>query len=395
LVARAEALAPVVRGRALETEQLRCLPDATMVDIERAGFFEALVPKRWGGMGLGLEALCGVARAIAHGDGSTAWALAFMMEHNWMACHLGMEVQEQLYAERPCIKAAAPLQPGGTAVGVDGGYLLTGKFSYASGVMNSEWTFATAFVGEGEAKTQRIFLVRVADVTLHDDWHFSGMCGTGSASFSTQSLFVPEGYSILTADFFSADSHPGAEHAESLYRYPIMQGLLAMMAAIALGCGEAVVEIGREKLGTSAPWGRKRLDRELSRQRWLKAHQIVRTARLVYDALLAKVIEMGETRQVWSLEDLAQLEMDIGAVGHLCKDAARLVADGSGSSAYNLREPLQRYLRDLQVLANHLGMDEDVVGERSSRWLLGLGLGESDPGLHKALKLNTEKATAS
>jgi alkylation response protein AidB-like acyl-CoA dehydrogenase len=379
MIERARRLVPIIRARARDAEQLRRLHDETMRAVEEAGFLQMLVPKRWGGMGLGLRALCEVARELAHGDASAAWTIAFMIEHNWMACHLDMALQKKLYAQRPYIRMAAPLIPDGKAERVPGGFRVTGKWRYASAMGNSDWVFVSSPVQEEGEAVVYCFLMPKDDVTVHDEWYFAGMAATSSTNVSAKDAFVPEEMAIPMDIFHTTTGHPGAVHEESLYRYPILQSLFSMMAAIIVGAAEAVVALGRERLKQHAPWGILRVTRETSRMRWGIAHQKARCARLVYDDLLNTAIRKGETQEPWSLEDEGQMALDLMAIGTLCKEAARIILDGSGSSAFQLDNPLQRYLRDIDVLANHIGFDEDVVGERGSRWVLGLGRVPGDP----------------
>ncbi|MCC6826717.1 MAG: acyl-CoA dehydrogenase family protein [Novosphingobium sp.] len=393
LIRRAEALVPGIRQRSREAEMLRRLPDATMKEVEEAGLIEALSPRSFGGHGLGLRALCEVARTLAHGDTSTAWVVSFLMEHNWMACYFDMSAQRRIFADKPYLLAAAPLQPGGTAERVPGGFLVTGVFRYASAVMNSDWTFASTSVTEADgSKDQYTFLIPLRDVTVHDEWFFSGMAATGSTNVEAKDVFVPDDLAMPTSRLHSMKGIVGTEHPEGIYRYPILPALYAMMAAMALGCGEAAVELYRQKLQTSAPWGLTRIDRESARVRWLKAHQNVRLARMLYLEMMRTVIRKGEGQEDWALEETAQVEFDRVTAAHLCKDAIRLIADGAGSSAFHLDDPIQRYLRDIDVLANHIGMDWDLAADRDSRWLLGLGRNATDP--HAAIRTPATASTA-
>jgi alkylation response protein AidB-like acyl-CoA dehydrogenase len=379
MIERAKRLIPMIRERAKDAEQIRRLHDETMREVERAGLLQMLVPKRWGGMGLGLRALCEVARVLAHGDSSAAWTIAFMIEHNWMACHFDMEVQKKLYAKKPYIRMAAPLIPDGKAERVPGGFRVTGKWRYASAMGNSDWVFVSSPVKEDGEDVVTCFLMPIKDVTVHDEWFFAGMAATSSTNVSAKDAFVPEEMAMEMEIFHTTDQHPGAVHEEPLYRYPILQSLFSMMAAIIVGSAEAVVELGKDRLRESAPWGIKRVTLQTSRFRWGVAHQKARCARLVYDDLLKTAIRKGDAQEPWSLADEGQMALDLMVIGTLCKEAGRIILDGSGSSAFQLSNPLQRYLRDIDVLANHIGFDEDVVGERGSRWVLGLGRVPGDP----------------
>jgi alkylation response protein AidB-like acyl-CoA dehydrogenase len=179
--------------------------------------------------------------------------------------------------------------------------------------------------------------------------------------------------------FYSADRHPGVDHAEPFYRYPLLPPLLVMLAAIAVGSAEGALELGRARLWETAPWGVRRIDRAGSRVRWAAAGQDVRCARLLYQDMLARTVSRGDARQEWSLEEQGQHDLDVATTTHLCKKAIAALLDGCGSSAFQRSDPLQRYLRDISVVASHLANDWDVVSERASRWLLGLGRSPTDP----------------
>jgi alkylation response protein AidB-like acyl-CoA dehydrogenase len=373
LVERVAALRPLFRARAREAESRGRLTDDVLEALERTEVFRALTPKRWGGLGLGLRCLCEVARVAANADASTAWVTCFLMEHGWMACRLPLAAQQKLFAGGGgSIKAAAPLAPGGSAARAPGGFRASGKWRYASGIAHADWVFVSCHVEEAGARVPWMFLVPVASVAVHDDWHVSGMRATSSASVSATDLFVPEEMAIELERFFSADGHPGAVHEESIYRYPILPGLLVMLTAVALGSAEGALELARAKLHETAPWGIRRIDRAQSRARWAAAHQHVRCARLLHRDMLARVVEKGEAGKAMSVEEDGQLALDVATTTHLCKDAVAGLLDGCGSSAFQLDDPLQRHQRDLAVIASHLGNDWDVVTERGARLVLGL-----------------------
>jgi len=374
LVERVAALAPLVRERAREAEAAGRVTDDVMAALEETGVFRALTPRRWSGMGLGLRCLCEVARTLARADASTAWATAFLVEHNWMACRMGLAAQQRLFGDgRGYVKAAAPLAPGGSAVRVPGGFRISGHWRYASGIAHADWSFVSCIVEEGGGRVPWMFLVPVGSVRIHDDWHVSGMCATSSASLSAEELFVPGEMALELERFFSADGHPGAGHEEPIYRHPILPGLLVMLAAISLGTAEGALELARAKLSQTAAWGIHRIDRPQSRARWAAAHQDVRCAGLLYREILARTGAKGDAGEPRSLAEDGQLDLDVATVTHLCKDAVASLVDGCGASSFKLDDPLQRAHRDLCVAANHLGNDWDVVTERGARLVLGLG----------------------
>jgi 3-hydroxy-9,10-secoandrosta-1,3,5(10)-triene-9,17-dione monooxygenase len=381
MIARAWALVPEIRASAAESERLRYIQPAVMQKIQDAGLFQLMVPKRFGGMGLGFRPFVEIGRIFARGDASTAWASTFIIEHNWMACHLPMEGQERIFDGRNEVKASASLQPDGVAVKVDGGWEITGTWRYASGTGNSDYAMVSCHEGEPGAQKTRAFWLPLTDVVVHDDWFMSGLSASSSCTLSGEKVFVPDYYSIDTSEFHSATGHPGAVHEESSYRYANVQSVNQVFAAIALGSAEEVVARGKELLPRSRPWGLARTDREASRVRWGKAYQLVRMATLLYENSLRMIIRKGEAVEAWSDEDAAHIALDHATIVHLSQEAINVMMDGLGSGVYRTADdnPLPRYQRDVNVIANHLAMDIDVVQERSSRYLLGLGRKFGDP----------------
>src|ERR1700704_898711 len=102
LLGRIEAMVPALRARALETERLRRLPQATFDDARNSGYLSAFRGRYFGGPGLGLSALANGARILAHGCASSAWTLVFLAQHTWMFAKANLELQQELLeGERP------------------------------------------------------------------------------------------------------------------------------------------------------------------------------------------------------------------------------------------------------------------------------------------------------
>ena len=105
----ARGFVPRIRDLARQMELDRKLDDKLVEDMEAAGLFSVIVPKRWGGAGLGPHELNEVVETVAQGDVSTAWVTGFYNFHNWFLCRFPLEVQEELYAGRSSVRCAAIL----------------------------------------------------------------------------------------------------------------------------------------------------------------------------------------------------------------------------------------------------------------------------------------------
>src|ERR1700720_1177388 len=129
LLARAEALIPVLRERAPRAEQLRRLPDETIADLHRSGLFRMLQPARVGGSELPYGAFVELAGIIGRGCGSTAWVLNNLASHHWMLAYWPKEAQDEIWGPSPdTLIGSAFIFPGGRARKVDGGYRLSGRW---------------------------------------------------------------------------------------------------------------------------------------------------------------------------------------------------------------------------------------------------------------------------
>ncbi|MCG2621128.1 acyl-CoA dehydrogenase family protein [Arthrobacter sp. I2-34] len=376
---RVAGLIPVLRDEAAAAEEGRKVTAPVMDAAVEAGLFSALVPARFGGQALGLRSLTEAARLLARGDASTAWALAFLIEHNWMAGRMPIPVQEKLFADRNYMLAAAPLVSGGPATREeDGSYRITGTWRYGTGYDNSDWVFVTCTIQEEDGPVDRVFMLPVDAVEVVQRWEASGMAATSSHNLRGEDLIVPAERSLPIPDFVSADSHGGIEHIESIYHYPLHFGLNNMMAGIFVGIAEAVLDLYEGKLESSRPFGLARKERTPSRIRWAAARKRIEAARLLYFATIDWTVELCEKREGYTQEDIGELQLSSLTIAHMCHDAVNQLCMGIGSSAFALKDPIQRYKRDIDVLINHAGLDWDVVADRASRWSLGFGAETTD-----------------
>jgi len=376
---RAESLVPLLRQHALESERRREVASEVIDAAEQADLLRLMVPVSWGGFGLGVRPLAQIARILTHGDLSGAWVIGFLIEHNWMLARFPDGTQDEIFGRFGVVRAAASLQMQGTARPTRAGWILDGTWRYCSGMPNSEWVLVTAGVEDPEGIVPRTFLVPRGDVTVNDDWFMSGLCASGSVSVSGRDLFVPEHRSLATRDFHSTVGHPGARHDDPIMRYPAVNTLAVMMSGFAVGAAERCVELLRERLHEHRVYGTVRLDFESARARWAEARHLTRVARGIFEDLIARVERKGDAIEGWTETDDGEFAYDRIVVARTALEVARLVADGAGSSAFELGNPIQRYLRDVQVMANHVGTDWDSNIDRSARLQLGLGFAPSDP----------------
>ncbi|PTT67330.1 GTP cyclohydrolase [Arthrobacter sp. HMWF013] len=373
LLARVDALVPRLRERAEETEHIRQVPEATMTELKEAGVFQMLAPKAVGGFGMGLETYVQVVRRLAQGCVSTAWSVGHLVEHVWMLARWPQQAQDEVFANGPAPLAAATGAPPGQATEVPGGYTVSGRWSFASGVMHSEWALLAAQHGD----TRMQFLVPVADLELLDVWHTAGLRGTGSNDLRAEGLFVPA-HRALAWDLLASADNPGSGiHPDPNIHIPMATFLNMVAPAAALGAAEHAIEVFRELMmvrKVKQTVQARQADSPLAQARFAQAYGQVATARLHWDEAVRVVSGSYGRRPVTFTDgERARYRLSLGLSGAASAEAVRLILTGSGGSVHRLSHPLQRIQRDVNVLLNHASLTMDPILEQAGRGLLDLG----------------------
>ena len=233
--------------RAQEAEELRRLPGATVDEYVASGLSELLVPARYGGLQAPWQAILDPVRRMAHGCASSAWTLGFYTLHNWMMALFGEQAQEEAFATRPFL-APAPLAPTGRGVAVDGGVRLSGRWSWATGVMHGNWIIVGALCGPDDGIYPALALLPIDDVAVVDVWHTDGMCATGSNDVVITDVFVPAHRLVRVTDIYNGTAPGAALHDADTYRWPMVPALALLAAMPAFGSAERAADIYAERL---------------------------------------------------------------------------------------------------------------------------------------------------
>jgi indole-3-acetate monooxygenase len=179
------------------SEQLRTLPPDTVETLRDLGVFWLKTPADLGGRPLNPVDFCGVIDELAYADASTAWTAMIGAGCGGLASGWLPEpgVRRVFTPDRPLPVVAGQLQPRGTGRPVAGGYTVTGRWSFASGIAHSTWLIG-AFRTEGESPAQDgqpivVFVLPKDQAEVIDNWHVAGLQGTGSMDFRVDEQFVP------------------------------------------------------------------------------------------------------------------------------------------------------------------------------------------------------------
>lgn len=361
-------------ARAREAEQLRRLPEQTIADAVESGFLQLLAPARFGGQQAAFSAVLDPIRRMAHGCVSSAWTLGFYALHNWMLALFPERAQSEAYGSGTFL-APAPLAPTGRGVpAADDGVVLSGRWSWATGVMGGNWIIVGALCGPDDGLYPALALVPAEEITVEDVWHTEGMRATGSNDVVISGVHVPAHRLVRASDIY-AGTTPGAQlHDSTAYRWPMVPALGLAASMPALGAAERATEIYRDRLAGRVMYegGGKQVDRPAALSRLAEARVRLRALR----GLLAETVDLieGIVGAGESVPLAVRAEARLAAA-HLVRDSRSIIADlveASGGSIHFLDHPLQRLKRDVDVLSGHVMFDYDTARELAGTLAVGL-----------------------
>jgi 3-hydroxy-9,10-secoandrosta-1,3,5(10)-triene-9,17-dione monooxygenase len=377
LLAAAEGLVPALRERAPRAEELRRLPDETIADLHRTGLFRILQPGRVGGSELPFRSIVELVAVIGRGCGSTAWVLANLAAHHWLLGMWAPEAQDEIWGQSPDnLIGSALIFPRGRAKRVDGGYRLTGRWPFSSGIDAAAWNLFGAIVHDEEAgiTEPRIFLVPASDYTIIDTWHVIGLAGTGSKDVAADDVFVPE-YRSLAVGQITGGPNPGSRVNQSiLYQLPAISLFAFCIAGVALGIAKGAIEYFLEttRSRTSYYTGRNLADFVTLQVHLAEAAVITDSAHAIMLQDCDEAERIVGDGGVPSLEQRARYRRDGAYAATLCTRAVDVLFQATGGGAIYARNPLQRAFRDVHAANAHYVLNWDINGAMYGRVALGL-----------------------
>lgn len=215
-------LLPTFRERADEAERLRQVPEASVKALEETGFFRMLQPKRYGGLETDPVDFFTAVREIASADGSTGWISSVLGVHPWQVGLFADEAQAAVWGTDESTRLSSSYAPTGKAQVTDGGYMLSGRWSFSSGSAHASWVLlgGLVFNAEGNVVDFKTFMVPRDKYEIVDVWNVVGLRGTGSNDIVVEETFIPEAFTLSMGETGQCKG-PGQEvNTSDLYKLP-------------------------------------------------------------------------------------------------------------------------------------------------------------------------------
>ena len=381
LLQRAEALLPSLRERAAATEIARRLPAETEAEFHENGLFRVLQPARVGGAELDYGILIDLGAVVARACPSSSWNLTNLLAHHWMLALFEPELQDEVWGPDPDVLiAASMIFPAGKARAVDGGYVISGRWPFASGIDPSAWCMLGGTVAATDPPEHRMFVLPRSDYQIIDTWHATALRGTGSNDVAAEEVFVPA-HRTLAVDETKGCRGPGlAVNDGALYRLPVFAMFPYVLAGCALGTAEGALEgyVGATRRRIGSYSGTRVAAHAPVQIKIAEAAVRIEAAGNLMRTACAEAMAYGEAGTVPDFTTKTRFRRNGAYAANECRRAVDIVFEAAGGAALYERNPLQRYFRDIHAINAHISFNFDIAGAQYGRAVLGL---EEDAGL--------------
>jgi 3-hydroxy-9,10-secoandrosta-1,3,5(10)-triene-9,17-dione monooxygenase len=374
---KALALVDGFAARAEQAETLRNLPPENIRDLHASGLFRMLQPARIGGAELDYGCLVDMGAIIARGCASTAWTMTNLASHHWMVAMFPEETQDRVWGEDPdALIASAFIFPAGKARPAPGGYRLSGRWAFSSGVDPSAWNLVGGVVeaADGGAPHSRVFLLHRSQYEIIDTWHATGLKGTGSNDILVNDIFVPEAMTVA-ADHLKGGATPGsAKNPSALYRLPVFALFPLILSGIALGLAEVGYKTyaGSIRERASKFTGARLAELQSTQIKIGNIETRIDLARRAMLGICTDAMEDARQGRIPDLETRMRYRRDVCFATNLCIEAVDLVNGGFGAESLYTNRPMQRYFRDAHAVGSHIAFNMDAASSAHGRVAIGV-----------------------
>ncbi|TCN50800.1 alkylation response protein AidB-like acyl-CoA dehydrogenase [Rhodococcus sp. SMB37] len=357
----------VLRDRRDEFNKQHFVPPEYIALLKRAGMYRASTPAQFGGEPMDPSSFMKLVERISAVDPATGWVASFGSSLVYFSA-LPVATQAKIYAEGPDLAYAGGLFPMQEAEKVEGGYLCSGLWQFASGCRGADILGIGLAGGPDSNGMPLTALVDPADVEIVENWDVAGMKATGSHAVRADRLFVPEEMTFVRGGVPQVD--------EPITRYPMLPYAAQVLAVVTLGAARGALDYVREvgSARSSITGGTAKGNRPAYKTGLAKAEADLRSARAFFYEVTDEVWKLAVSRADITDEHKALLRLGATQAAHVGRDVVLTAFDLAGTGAIYESHPLQRYLQDALVPAQHAMLQTNTF-EAAGSILLGLDAG--------------------
>jgi alkylation response protein AidB-like acyl-CoA dehydrogenase len=364
--------------RAEEIEELGVLPSDLFDDLVATRCFQGMLPKTSGGLGFSLAEVNELIIEGARADGSLGWILLIGIQTPLILGLFPRETITSLLSDRPQLRARGAVAPRGQAVRVDGGYVVSGQWPFASGGPNPDLVAGNCVVidngspriGPNGVPETIVVLVPANQAEFLDTWHVLGLRGSDSCDFALREVFVPE---HMTTNVFTATNCFETPAARLPLRVVLALGHASVALGIAQGALDDVTELAKTKRAAMNPGALLANDPVFRHS--LGEHALRHTSmRSLLDQATRTAWDAGLSARALSPKEIMMGKTMAGYITAECVKIVDAAYTAAGSTSLYDGSSLQRRLRDIHAATQHVAATSEgyralgavLVGEELS-----------------------------
>lgn len=348
-----EELVPLlseVTTRSVDFEHQRHISEDIITRFKQVGVYRALVPKIYGGDECSPAQFCELIEQIATADGSAGWVASFGMSPFYLGA-LPLDTLKELYRNGPDVVFAGGIYPTHKAMQADGGYRVSGRWSFASGSMGAS-VFGVGIQPDEEKALPRMAVLPREYVQIDPVWDTVGLAGTGSHDLLVNDAFVPQEWTFIRGGALNLEG--------ALYRYPVLSLATQVLSVVALGVARAALNeiyhiAHRQQSVTGAP---KLAERPQAQMQIARCEADLRSARAWFYEAIDEVWQSLLAGDTANQEQINALRLSSTHVTRVAAEVARQALTLNGMGGVTMTSPLQRYVRDTMVITQHAFMGD-------------------------------------
>ena len=356
VITSAQGLAPHIQAAQEEMDRERRIPAELARRVDKAGMYQLFLPASMGGPQLHPSIAYQAIEEVSRVEASVGWCGLLSNGGALFTGNFTPQTARSMFGYPPEFRCAGSFRPLGESRPVDGGYRVSGRWNYASGIANANWLFVNSRLeadssrrptGEGRPDTVMLFTPKET-ATVHDTWQVVGLCGTGSNDFVLEDVFVPVERSFRLYD-------PPLERGFLYHPRTMLTAIWVLVSAVALGTARGAMDAFRElalESGTTISTTLLR-DRPQVQSKVGEAEAIISGARAyLLDAINLAWDSFSEDMPLPSPE-VTQARLAITHSIHQAARAVDLLFHAAGTNAIHRRNGLERRWRDVHVVVQH------------------------------------------
>lgn len=353
-----------IRRRRQEFTRLRHIAPDVIERFIEVGVYRALVPRAFGGDQKSPREFCELVETLSQADGSAGWVASFGMAVTYLAA-LPPATFAQIYADGPDVVFAGGIFPPQRAPRVEGGYEVSGRWSFASGCMGAQLIGVGIAPAEGEKSgLPRMAVMPREKARIELAWEVSGLVGTGSHDVVVDRVVVPEAWTFVRGS--------ASQREEPMFRYPTLSFAAQVLSVVGLGIARgAIEELRAMAAGRVSVTGAPRLaDRPQVQLELGRAEAQLRAARAFFYDAIDEAWEVLLKGDALSPEQVSMLRLSSTHAARTGAEVTRSVQLLTGMTGVYDASPISQQVRDSHVLTQHAFMG-DITYQNAGAMLFG------------------------